>query len=219
MLQKSSSTTSKRRRRIGIEPNPPPQNEGMLAIGMRNADVVVAVGHKSPSYFQLNQAKILGCSHHHRLFVILILIDLKVVAGGNSGLPVRRLPAQASPFQQKKPRSRMRVHLLSSLPLRYSHKIRAMTMVMTIHSTSSTAMDILTPSSLLPAVRATGRCPPLLIRDENIIEGGVFEMALLRALDRSRAQQGKCVTCKGGGRFGSLRCKVGRCGEIFSLLF
>ena len=89
-------------------------------------------------------------------------------------------------------------------------------MVMTIHSTSSTAMDILTPSSLLPAVRATGRCPPLLIRDENIIEGGVFEMALLRALDRSRSQQqGKCVTCEGGGRFGSLRCKVGRCGEIF----
>jgi hypothetical protein len=82
----------------------------MLAFGMRNADVVVSAGHKSPSYFQLNQAKILGCSHHHRLFVILI--DLKVVAGGNSGLPVRRQPATC---QQKKTLSRMRALTSSSL--------------------------------------------------------------------------------------------------------
>ncbi len=53
------------------------------------------------------------------------------------------------------------------------------------------SMDILTPTSLLPAVRASGKCPPLLIRDETIIEGGVFEMALLRALDRSRSSLGE----------------------------
>jgi hypothetical protein len=59
-------------------------------------------------------------------------------------------------------------------------------------------MNILSPSSLLPAVKASGRCPPLLIRDEAIIEGGVFEMALLRALDRSRSSQGECVAIDGG---------------------
>ena len=40
-----------------------------------------------------------------------------------------------------------------------------------------------TPSSLLPLAKASGRCPPSLIRDEQIIEGGVFEMACLKALD------------------------------------
>ena len=44
-------------------------------------------------------------------------------------------------------------------------------------------MSTTTPSSLLPLAKASGRCPPSLIRDEQIIEGGVFEMACLKALD------------------------------------
>lgn len=69
------------------------------------------------------------------------------------------------------------------------------------------SMDISTPTSLLPAVRASGKCPPLLIRDETIIEGGVFEMALLRALDRSRSSLGEWRRYIGdGGRFGPYRC-------------
>jgi len=46
-------------------------------------------------------------------------------------------------------------------------------------------MNPLAPSTLLPAAKASGRCPPSLIRNESIIEGGVFEMAMLRALDRA----------------------------------
>eukprot|EP00581_Thalassiosira_minuscula_P001952 CAMPEP_0183747954 /NCGR_PEP_ID=MMETSP0737-20130205/67521_1 /TAXON_ID=385413 /ORGANISM="Thalassiosira miniscula, Strain CCMP1093" /LENGTH=819 /DNA_ID=CAMNT_0025983671 /DNA_START=1075 /DNA_END=3534 /DNA_ORIENTATION=+ len=46
-------------------------------------------------------------------------------------------------------------------------------------------MNPLAPSTLLPAAKASGRCPPSLIRNQSIIEGGVFEMAMLRALDRA----------------------------------
>ncbi|KAL7427984.1 hypothetical protein ACHAXH_001754 [Discostella pseudostelligera] len=65
-------------------------------------------------------------------------------------------------------------------------------------SSPPSTMNILSPSSLLPAVKASGRCPPLLIRDEAIIEGGVFEMALLRALDRSRSSQGLILSVEPG---------------------
>ena len=52
-------------------------------------------------------------------------------------------------------------------------------------------MDVTAPTSLLPAAKASGRCPPILIRDNDIVEGGVFEMAMLRALDRT--QSGECL--------------------------
>ena len=52
-------------------------------------------------------------------------------------------------------------------------------------------MDV--PTSLLPAAKASGRCPPSLIRDSlGIVDGGVFEMAMLRALDRTQSQ-GECL--------------------------
>ena len=44
-------------------------------------------------------------------------------------------------------------------------------------------INVSIPTSLLPAAKASGRCPPSLISDEQIIEGGAFEMAMLRALD------------------------------------
>ncbi len=54
------------------------------------------------------------------------------------------------------------------------------------------ALDFTAPTSLLPAAKASGRCPPILIRDDEIVEGGVFEMAMLRALDRTQSQ-GECL--------------------------
>ena len=50
------------------------------------------------------------------------------------------------------------------------------------------ATSIVQPTSLIPTAKASGRCPPSLIRDEQIIEGGVFEMAMLKALGN---QEGK----------------------------
>ncbi|KAL3774258.1 hypothetical protein ACHAW5_010090 [Stephanodiscus triporus] len=49
-------------------------------------------------------------------------------------------------------------------------------------------MDVPAATSLLPAAKASGRCPPILIRDNAIVEGGVFEMAMLRALDQSQRE-------------------------------
>ncbi|KAL7542504.1 hypothetical protein ACHAXR_011835 [Thalassiosira sp. AJA248-18] len=49
----------------------------------------------------------------------------------------------------------------------------------------TTMMNSNVPATLLPAAKASGRCPPSLIRNDQIIEGGVFEMAMLRALDRT----------------------------------
>ena len=49
---------------------------------------------------------------------------------------------------------------------------------------------IVQPTSLIPVAKASGRCPPSLIRDEQIIEGGVFEMAMLKALGN---QEGKIL--------------------------
>jgi len=47
------------------------------------------------------------------------------------------------------------------------------------------------PTTLLPGVKASGRCPPLLIRDDAIVEGGVFEMALLRSLNMVHGESSK----------------------------
>ena len=44
-------------------------------------------------------------------------------------------------------------------------------------------MAMADPATLLPAAKASGRCPPSLISNDRIVEGGVFEMAMLRALD------------------------------------
>ena len=38
-------------------------------------------------------------------------------------------------------------------------------------------------SALLPLAKSTGRCPPTLIRDEAVTDGGIFELATLKALD------------------------------------
>lgn len=56
---------------------------------------------------------------------------------------------------------------------------------------TNTMMD---PSSLIPLAKASGRCPPSLIRDESIVEGGVFEMALLRALDQTQGERSPFCT-------------------------
>lgn len=59
---------------------------------------------------------------------------------------------------------------------------------------TTTMMNPLSPATLLPAAKASGRCPPSLIRNEGIVEGGVFEMAMLRALDRTSKGE-CCVEC------------------------
>lgn len=51
--------------------------------------------------------------------------------------------------------------------------------------------DNMDPTTLLPAAKASGRCPPLLIRDDAIVEGGVFEMALLRSLNMNHGESFK----------------------------
>ena len=56
------------------------------------------------------------------------------------------------------------------------------------------------PTTLLPAAKASGRCPPLLIRDDAIVEGGVFEMALLRSLNMVHGESSKNQTINYGFR-------------------
>ena len=57
-------------------------------------------------------------------------------------------------------------------------------------SVHSTMMNVLVPATLLPAAKASGRCPPSLLRDDQVIDGGAFETAMLRALDEtSRGEQ------------------------------
>ena len=53
------------------------------------------------------------------------------------------------------------------------------------------AYSMMDPTTLLPGVKASGRCPPLLIRDDAIVEGGVFEMALLRSLNMVHGESSK----------------------------
>ncbi|EJK44696.1 hypothetical protein THAOC_36745 [Thalassiosira oceanica] len=41
---------------------------------------------------------------------------------------------------------------------------------------------IMNASALLPLAKSTGRCPPALIRDETVTDGGIFELATLKSL-------------------------------------
>jgi hypothetical protein len=58
-------------------------------------------------------------------------------------------------------------------------------------TTCGFAYSMMDPTTLLPGVKASGRCPPLLIRDDAIVEGGVFEMALLRSLNMVHGESSK----------------------------
>ena len=58
-------------------------------------------------------------------------------------------------------------------------------------SVGGSAYSMMDPTTLLPGVKASGRCPPLLIRDDAIVEGGVFEMALLRSLNMVHGESSK----------------------------
>ncbi len=72
-------------------------------------------------------------------------------------------------------------------------------------------MDVTAPTSLLPAAKASGRCPPILIRDDEIVEGGVFEMAMLRALDLTHSP-GKCL--KSTSEFVLRECREMKDGDV-----
>lgn len=47
-------------------------------------------------------------------------------------------------------------------------------------------MATATPSSLVSIAKSSGRCPPSLLSEDRIIDGGAFELALLRSLDGGR---------------------------------
>ena len=67
---------------------------------------------------------------------------------------------------------------------------------------------IMNASALLPLAKSTGRCPPTLIRDEAVKDGGIFELATLKSLDpTSQGEFGAENSC-GGERGGK-----GRAGE------
>ena len=57
---------------------------------------------------------------------------------------------------------------------------------------------IMNASALLPLAKSTGRCPPTLIRDEAVKDGGIFELATLKSLDpTSQGEFGAENSCGG----------------------